>query len=81
MGATMTRAEQFAYLCVEHACLRLEHQRLMQVFEELERANAPLTEWTAHALEVQAHQGLLANHRIALQWTRNPPWGRTRRHS
>jgi len=73
----MTRAEQFAYLCVEHACLRLEHQRLMHVFEELERANPSVAEWNDHLLEVQAHRGLLANHRIALQWMRHPPCERT----
>ncbi|HEU5254421.1 MAG TPA: hypothetical protein VFU28_00405 [Vicinamibacterales bacterium] len=34
-------------------------------------------EWSAFQLKLQEHRGLLANHRIALEWMRHPPCGRT----
>lgn len=73
----LTRTEQLAYLCAEHARLLEQLRTLRSEFEELRRAHPPQEEWTAYCQRIEGYKNLLANHCIALEWTRYPPCGRT----
>jgi hypothetical protein len=73
----MTNTEQLAYLRAEHVRLTEQFRTLRSECEALRRAHVPRHEWAAHFERVQAYRSLLANHRIALEWMRYPPCGRT----
>jgi hypothetical protein len=74
----LTRAEQLAYLLAEHARLVEELRTLRSEFEALLRsAHVPRHGWAEYAERMREHRSRLANHRIALEWTRYPPCGRT----
>jgi hypothetical protein len=73
----LTRTEQLAYLRAEHAGLVEQLRTLRSEFEALRSANAPRRAWVAYFQRFEAYKNLLANHYIALEWTRYPPCGRT----
>jgi hypothetical protein len=80
----MTRLEKLAYLRGEHARLVEQFRTLRSEFEALQRARAPRHGCAAYsqrlreyAQQLREHRSLHANHRIALEWTRYPPCGRT----
>jgi len=73
----LTRTEQLAYLRAEYACLLDQLRTLRSEFEVLRRAHAPRRAWVAYRQRMEAYKNLLANHCIALEWTRYPPCGRT----
>ena len=75
----MTRAEQLAYLRAEHARLAEQLRTLCSEFKALLRSpHVPRHGWAVYARRMGEHRGLLANHRIALEWMMYPPCGRTR---
>jgi hypothetical protein len=75
----LTPTEQLAYLRAEHVRLLEQLRTLRSEFEALRRsARVPPHEWAAYAQRMREHRSLLANHRIALEWTRYPPCGRIR---
>src|SRR4029453_369654 len=76
-ASELTRTEQLAYLCAEHVRLTEQLCTLRSDFEALRSAHAPQQEWTAYCQRMEAYKNLLANHCIALEWTRYPPCGRT----
>jgi hypothetical protein len=73
----LSRTEQLAYLRAEHAGLVEQLRTLRSEFEALRSANAPRRAWLAYCQRIEAYKNLLANHCIALEWTRYPPCGRT----
>ena len=73
----LTRTEQLAYLRAEHAGLVEQLRTLRSEFEALRSAKAPRRAWEAYCQRIEAYKNLLANHYIALEWTRYPPCGRT----
>jgi hypothetical protein len=75
----LTRSEQLAYLLAEHARLVEQLRTLRSEFEAalLRSAHIPRHGWAAYTQRIREHRSLLANHRIALEWTRYPPCGRT----
>jgi hypothetical protein len=73
----VTRTEQLAYLQTEHVRLTEQLRTLRTEFEALRRASAPRQAWVAYCQRMEAYKNLLANHCIALEWTRYPPCGRT----
>jgi hypothetical protein len=73
----LTRTEQLAYLREEHVRLLEQFRTLRSEFQALRNADVPPHEWAAHSHKVQEFTNLLANHRIALEWMRDPPCGRT----
>jgi ribosomal 50S subunit-associated protein YjgA (DUF615 family) len=73
----LTHTEQLAYLCAEHVRLTEQLRTLRSEFEALRSARASQEEWMAYCQRMEAYRNLLANHYIALEWTRYPPCGRT----
>jgi hypothetical protein len=73
----VTRTEQLAYLREEHVRLLEQFRTLRSEFQALRNAHVAPHEWAAHSQKVQEYKNLLANHRIALEWMRYPPCGRT----
>ena len=74
----LTRIEQLTYLRAEHGHLTERFRTLRREFEGLRSANVSnVSERAAFELKLREHRGLLANHRIALEWTLHPPCGRT----
>ena len=76
----VTRSEKLAYLRAEHARLVEQFRTLRSEFEAalLRNAHVPRHGWSTYAQRIGEHRSLLANHRIALEWTLFPPCGRTR---
>jgi hypothetical protein len=67
----VTRSDQRAYLRAEHACLVEQLHTLRSEFEALRCG--PRHDWAEFVQRVRAYRSLLANHRIALEWTHCPP--------
>jgi len=69
---------QLAYLHAESLRLLAQHRELQRQFESLRGPHLCRTnEWVAYRQRLREHWGLLANHRVALEWALYPPCGRT----
>jgi len=69
---------QLAYLHAESLRLLAQHRELQRQFESLRGPHLCRTnEGVTYRQRLREHWGLLANHRVALEWALYPPCGRT----
>jgi hypothetical protein len=72
----VTRKEQLTYFEAERRRLLEDWRRLYESFEDLRSADFPADQRETHDSQMEEYLALLANHRIAWEWTRYPSRGR-----